>query len=84
MIWSEVQETHPNQWLIIEALEARSEGDHRLLDHIAVVETCPDGTSAMQHYHRLHREYPLREFYYVHTSRESLGIRERHRVGIRK
>jgi hypothetical protein len=84
MVWSEVREAYPDQWLVIEALEAHTEGSQRLLDRIAVIETCPDGASAMQRYQRLHRSYPLREFYYVHTSRENLDIRERHWTGIRR
>jgi hypothetical protein len=80
MIWSEVRKAYPDQWLVVEALEAHTEGHQRLLDRIAVIETCPDGASAMQSYQRLHREYPLREFYYVHTGREDLDIRERHFV----
>ena len=78
MVWSEVRKAYPDQWLVIEALEAHTEGSQRLLDRIAVIETCPDGASAMQRYQRLHRNYPLREFYYVHTSRENLDIRECH------
>jgi hypothetical protein len=84
MIWSEVRKAYPDQWLVVEALEAHTEGRQRLLDRIAVIETCPDGASAMQSYQRFHREHPLREFYYVHTSREALDIRERHWIGIRR
>jgi hypothetical protein len=84
MIWSEVRKAYPDQWLIIEALLAHTEGNQRLLDRIAVIETCTDGASAMQSYERLHREYPLREFYFVHTGREILDIRERRWIGIRR
>jgi hypothetical protein len=38
----------------------------------------------MQSYERLHRERPQREFYFVHTGRESLDIRERRWIGIRR
>lgn len=84
MQWSEVRETYPEQWLVIEALEARTENDHRLLERIAVVETCPDGPDAMQSYRQLHRQYPTREFYFVHTGRETLDIRERQWLGVRR
>ncbi len=84
MRWSEVREAYPEKWLIIEALEAHTEGDRRLLDRIAVVEVCSDGANAMQRYRRLHREFPLREFYFVHTSREVLDIKERWWAGIRR
>jgi mannose-6-phosphate isomerase-like protein (cupin superfamily) len=84
MIWSEVRKAYPEQWLIIEALAAHTEGNQRRLDRIAVIETCTDGAAAMQSYQRLHHEYPVREFYFVHTGRETLDIRERHWIGIRR
>jgi hypothetical protein len=55
----------------------------RQLDCVAVIESCPDGTAAMQRYRGLHQQYPAREFYFVHTSREDLDIRERQWIGIR-
>lgn len=84
MHWSEIRQSHPDQWVVIEALEAHTEGDRRILDRIAVVEQCPDGASAMQSYRRLHRQYPSRELYFVHTSREDLQISERWWMGIRR
>lgn len=84
MTWQEVRKAYPSQWLVIEAIEAHTEEDRRLLDQIAVVETSADGASAFQAYERLHRAHPQREFYFVHTGRESLDIRERRWVGIRR
>jgi len=84
MDWSDVRTTYPDQWLVIEALQAHTEGNQRILERIAVVEVCPDSVTAMQTYHRLHQQYPLREFYFVHTSRTSLDIEERRWVGIRR
>ncbi|MCC7355070.1 MAG: hypothetical protein IT330_15100 [Anaerolineae bacterium] len=54
------------------------------MDRLAVIELCPNGNTAMQRYRRLHQEYPQREFYFVHTSREELDIRERQWLGIRR
>ncbi len=85
MIWQEVRKLYPVQWLVIEALEAHTTSDNqRQLDRIAVIETCSDGQAAMQVYRRLHQQFPLREFYFVHTSREKLNIQERRWVGIRR
>ncbi len=84
MNWSEVRQAHPNHWLIIEALEAHTEGQQRILDKIAVIETCADGANAMQAYERWHQTHPLREFYFAHTGREKLDIRERRWAGIRR
>ena len=82
MQWPDVRKAYPDKWLIIEAIEAHSAENRRLLDRIAVVETCRDGADAMQCYRRLHQQYPEREFYFVHTSREELDIRETHWVGL--
>jgi hypothetical protein len=84
MIWSAVRQAYPHQWLIVEALAAHTEGCQRKLDQIAVIETCTDGAAAMRSYQRLHREYPTREFYFVHTTREDLDIRERRWIGVRR
>ena len=62
MRWPDVRETCPNQWVVIEALDARAVNDRRILDRVAVVELCSDGTSAMQRYRDLHKRYPIREF----------------------
>ena len=85
MQWSEIRKAYPNQWLVVEALKAHTTSDNRrLLDKIAVVEHCNDGSAAMDSYRRIHQQYPTREFYFVHTSREELDIREQQWLGIRK
>ena len=85
MQWSEVRKAYPNRWLIIEALQAHTTNENqRILDKIAVVEQPADGQAAMHSYRHLHQQYPEREFYFVHTSREELDIRERQWLGIRK
>lgn len=84
MQWSEIRSAYPSQWLIVEALAARTEGERRQLEQIAVVETCADGAAALQRYRQLHLQYPQRELYFVHTGREELDIRERQWLGIRR
>ncbi len=84
MRWMNIRKTYPNQWLVIEAVKAHSGKTKRLLDKIAVMETCTDGTNAMQKYRRLHQQYPEREFYFVHTSRKQLDIQERQWLGVRR
>jgi hypothetical protein len=85
MQWSEICLAYPNRWLIIEALAAHTTPDkRRQLDCLAIVETCPDGAIALQRYRSLHQQYPLREFYFVHTSRAELDIRERAWLGVRR
>jgi len=85
MLWSEIRKGYHNQWLIIEALEAHTDSNNlRHFDQLAVVEKCEDGSMAMKRYRELHRKYPQREFYFVHTDRPELDIHERRWVGIRR
>lgn len=74
---------HPDQWLVIEALEARSVNDRRVVERIAVIDVCPDGKTTMKRYAELRREHPHREFCFVHTSRAELEIEERLWLGVR-
>ncbi len=84
MLWDEIRKVYPNQWMVIEALEAHTTPDHqRHLDRLAVIEPCTDGSAAFDRYRRYHQMFPEREFYFVHTSREVLDIREQQWVGIR-
>lgn len=84
MRWANVRKTYPNQWLVIEAVKAHSVKTKRVLDKISVLESCNDGVKAMQGYRKLHKQYPEREFYFVHTSRQRLDIQERQWLGIRR
>ena len=83
MHWSEIRRHYPDEWLLIEAIEARSEGGQRILEDIAVVASFPDSVAAMKRYTSLHNEAPERELYVCHTERQELEIRERRWHGIR-
>ena len=85
MEWSAIREAYPDQWLIVEALAAHTTPDGlRVLERVAVLEQCRDGSEALARYRRLHQEYPQREFYFVHTSRQELRIHERQWLGVRR
>ena len=83
MRWSDVRTAFPDRWLVVEALEARSERGHRILARLAVVAMCEDGGAAFARYRELHRQQPQRELYFVHTSNLDLDIEERTWIGIR-
>ena len=83
MKWSEIRHRYPDQWLLIEAIEARSEPGQRIVEDIAVLDSYPDSVSAMKRYTSLHHEAPQRELYVFDTDREELDIRERRWLGIR-
>lgn len=83
MKWAEVQAEHPNDWLVIEAIQFHEDGDRFVADDMTVVEKCPDGAAAFTAYRRLHQAYPDREFVFVHTSRQDVRFEQRRWVGIR-
>ena len=83
MLWQEIRKHYPQQWLLVEAIKARSEANKRILEQLAVLGMFPDSVFAMKSYAQLHREAPERELYVFHTSRETLDITERQWLGIR-
>lgn len=83
MQWQDIRNHYPNQWLLLEALQAHSEGGHRILDQIAILGTYADSIHALQDYRQIHGKAPDRELYVFSTNREHLDIEERHWFGIR-
>lgn len=83
MNWDEIRVHYPEQWLLIEAIQAHSDADKRILDDLSVLEIFGDSAAAMRKYAMLHHQEPQRELYVFHTSREKLDITERAWLGIR-
>jgi hypothetical protein len=83
MKWTELRARYPQRWLLVEALNASSIADKRILDDLVVVDTFADSSAALAGYARLHREIPARELYVFHTSREQLEVDERQWLGVR-
>ena len=84
MKWNDVKKTYPDQWVVIEAIEAFSTPDSiRHIEEVSVIERFNDGSDAMQEYRRLHKKNPSNEYYFIHTSKDNLDIPERKWIGIR-
>jgi hypothetical protein len=83
MKWQEIRAHYPQQWLLVEAIKARSEANERILEQLAVVGTFSASVTALKSYQQLHHEAPERELYVFYTSRETLDVTERRWLGIR-
>ncbi len=83
MKWQEIRRHYPHQWLMVEAIKARSEAGKRILDDLTIVNAFPDSRAAMKGYIQLHQQSPERELYVLHTDRKELDITERRWLGIR-
>lgn len=83
MQWQDIRQHYPQQWLLLEATQAHTEANKRILDHLVVLDTFPDSVMAMKRYAQIHHDAPDREYYVFHTGRERLDITERAWIGIR-
>jgi len=83
MQWQDIRDHYPQQWVLVEAIQAHSVANQRIIEQLAVVSNFVDSVSAMQNYAQLHHDAPQRELYVFHTSRESLEVTERRWLGIR-
>ncbi len=83
MIWKEIQKSFPHQWLLVEAIKAHSAGGKRILDDLTVINTYPDSRAALKSYAKFRQESPDRAYVVLHTSRQTLDIKERYWQGIR-
>lgn len=62
MKWDEVKKAYPSQWLLIEALDAKTVGEKRIVDEIAIVDTFSnDSQKAMDRYLQLHKQHKERD-----------------------
>jgi hypothetical protein len=83
MKWEEVRQRYPHQWVLVEAVQAHSEAGKRIVDQLSVINTFADSSAALNQYSHLHRQWPEREYFVLHTDREQLDIKELHWLGIR-
>ena len=78
MKWEDVKKSYVEQWVIVEAIIAHSEGEKRIIDDLTIVGAFGDDNSkALHQYVELHRTNKERELYVVHTSRPELDIKEK-------
>lgn len=84
MNWQQSRRHYPGQWLLIEALQAHTQADRRIVEDVAVVGIYDDSPTALDAYKRLHRTAPERELYVAHADRDDLDIVERRWLGVRQ
>jgi len=84
MLWEDVRKSFPSQWVLIEAVDAHTEENRRIVERVSVVESFfDDSKQALKKYVELHRQHKDREYYVIHTSREQLNFEEQRWMGVR-
>lgn len=85
MKWEDVRQAFPEQWVLVEAVQAYTNDEsERILEEIAPLKKFSNSPEAMRAYQELHRENPTRELYVLHTNRENSNIKEKKWVGVRR
>lgn len=75
MDWQRIRELHPHNWVLVEALDGRTEGDKRIINQMSIHGVHGDDwKAAWEQYKELHRADKWREYYPLHTDREELEI----------
>lgn len=84
MKWCEARESHPDKWLLFEAIEAYSVDGKRIIEELSVIGVFDEGRDALNEYSEKHKKDKQREMYVYHTKNKKLTIEERSWIGVRK
>ena len=68
MLWQEISAQYNDEWLLVEALAARTENGERIFDNLVVHKPYSDAKLALKAYAETRRKYPKREFYVFQAS----------------
>ena len=72
-----VREKYQHSWVLIEAVEADSVSDERIIRKLAVLNCLKTCNEAMLDYRSEHKKNPNKEIYVYHTQIENLQIKVR-------
>lgn len=75
MNWQDLREQHPHSWLVVEAIGAYTENNQRIIPELSLIASFgADWQAAWDRYKALHSVNKQREYYVVHTDRDTLDI----------
>jgi hypothetical protein len=74
MNWQQICEQYPQQWVVVEALNAVTSGAQCVIEQLELVSVFDDWASAWKSYTSLHNADKWREYYVLHTDRAELNI----------
>jgi hypothetical protein len=75
MDWQTIRTKYPHNWVVVEAINAYTDGAKRVIPQLSFISAFGDDWSAAwEHYKNLHHVDKYREYYVLHTDREQLDI----------
>lgn len=82
MNWQAIREAYPHQWVLVEALDAKTVNGQRIIERMVLISEHGDSwKSVWEAYKRLHNAHREREYIFLHTDREELNIKVRDTFG---
>lgn len=84
MKWTQIREQYPEQWVLVEAINAYSKNSFRHIEDLSIISNFTESTFAWKEYKKLHLDNPLREYYILHTCHETIEVEEQRFSGVRR
>lgn len=84
MKWFDVKKEYPNKWVLIKAIDAKTENGLRIVEELEVLNAFEEGKEALKEYSIKHKLNKSDEMYVYHSSKDNLEISERVWMGVRK
>lgn len=83
MTWQEARQQFPHQWLLFEAVQARTEQGQWVVDDLTAVRAYTSSADLLRDYYQMSEAEPERDIGFFHTDRERLDIAVQTWVGVR-
>lgn len=83
MKWGEIRKHYPNRIVLIEVIKTYSFQNKRYVEDMTVVSSNYDTKEAWADYKKHRQDFPTREFYIFHTSKEEIVVIEETFIGFR-
>lgn len=75
MTWDDIRRQHPHSWVLVEAIEAYTDGAQRVIGEMRLIKAFgADWERAWESYKDTHHADRSREYYILHTDRQALDI----------
>ncbi|RBW68588.1 hypothetical protein [Bacillus taeanensis] len=83
MKWTEIRNQYPDKFVLVEAVSAYSKENKRIIEEMSLIEEYTSSKEAWSGYKKIHLEFPERELYIFHTSKEQIEVEEQRFIGVR-
>lgn len=84
MKWAQIRGQYPEQWVLVEAINAYPKNSFRYIEDLSIISNFTDSTFAWKEYKKLYLDNLSREYYIFHTNHKTIEVEEQRFIGVRK